>query len=66
MLAALCGAVGPAWPAKDIMRTNLAVLAAVGVLTAALCGCSQEARQHAADERLRAIYTTEWKWRTEQ
>src|ERR1700741_5499139 len=36
-------------------------------LPAALTGgCSQEARQHAADERLRAIYETEWRWRKEQ
>jgi uncharacterized protein (DUF885 family) len=33
---------------------------------AALSGCSKEARQHAADQRLREIYTSEWKWRTEQ
>jgi uncharacterized protein (DUF885 family) len=33
-------------------------------LTAALAGCSS--RQPSADERLRAIYTSEWKWRAEQ
>jgi uncharacterized protein (DUF885 family) len=31
-----------------------------------LPGCSQHSSRHAADERLRAIYSTEWKWRTEQ
>jgi uncharacterized protein (DUF885 family) len=36
------------------------------IFCAALTGCSQQARQHAADERLRAIYTSEWKWRTDQ
>ncbi|HEY2274067.1 MAG TPA: DUF885 family protein [Steroidobacteraceae bacterium] len=36
-------------------------------LAAALAGsCSQEARQQAADERLRAIYEAEWRWRREQ
>jgi len=36
-------------------------------LLAALCiGCSRQSQQHAADERLRAIYTSEWKWRAEQ
>ncbi len=37
----------------------LAVLAALG-------GCSREERTHAADEKLRAIYSSEWQWRTEQ
>ncbi len=32
-----------------------------------LCvGCSRQSQQHAADERLRAIYSSEWKWRAEQ
>jgi uncharacterized protein (DUF885 family) len=36
-------------------------------LLAALCtGCSRQSQQHAADERLRVIYTSEWKWRAEQ
>jgi len=36
-------------------------------LPAALAGgCSQEVRQHAADERFRAIYEAEWRWRKEQ
>ena len=29
-------------------------------------GCSPEARQHAADERFRAVYEAEWRWRREQ
>jgi uncharacterized protein (DUF885 family) len=29
-------------------------------------GCIPEARQHAADERFRAIYEAEWRWRKEQ
>jgi uncharacterized protein (DUF885 family) len=33
---------------------------------AALAACSQQSRQNAADERLRAIYNSEWKWRTDQ
>ena len=37
-----------------------------GVLGALLSGCSQQSSRHAADERLRTIYTSEWKWRTEQ
>ncbi len=37
------------------------------VLGAALAaGCSRESRQHAADERFRAIYAAEWRWRKEQ
>jgi uncharacterized protein (DUF885 family) len=36
-------------------------------LAAALAvGCTREARQHAADERFRAIYEAEWRWRKEQ
>jgi uncharacterized protein (DUF885 family) len=51
---------------KDIMRSLPAPLLALGLLTALLAGCSGHARQHAADERLRAIYTSEWKWRSDQ
>ena len=47
------------------MRTLLRPLLGL-TLCAALTGCSQHARQHAADERLRAIYTSEWKWRNDQ
>ena len=43
--------------------TWLLIAAVLGALAA---GCAQHSRQHAADERLRAIYTSEWKWRTEQ
>jgi uncharacterized protein (DUF885 family) len=48
------------------MRAIPLPLLALGLLTAAASGCSQQSRQHAADERLRAIYTREWNWRTEQ
>jgi uncharacterized protein (DUF885 family) len=41
----------------------LPVLVALAALAA---GCSEASRQHAADEQLRAIYTSEWKWRSEQ
>jgi uncharacterized protein (DUF885 family) len=51
---------------KDLMRNLAPALIALGLLSAALGGCSERARQHAADERLRAIYTSEWKWRSEQ
>ena len=37
-----------------------------GVLGALLSGCSQQSSRHAADERLRTLYSSEWKWRTEQ
>src|SRR5262249_13561702 len=36
------------------------------VALAALCACSPQSRQNAADEQLRAIYTSEWKWRSDQ
>jgi len=52
------------------MRNSLTPLAAAGALAAALAvvlsGCSRQSRQHAADERLSAIYSSEWKWRTDQ
>ena len=48
------------------MRSLLASTLILAVLGAALGACSQQSRQQAADERLRMIYTTEWKWRTEQ
>jgi uncharacterized protein (DUF885 family) len=48
------------------MRSFLVSTFIVAVLGAGLGGCSQQSRQQAADERLRAIYTSEWKWRTEQ
>jgi uncharacterized protein (DUF885 family) len=48
------------------MRVQPALLLALGVLGAGLAGCSPHPDQHAADQRLRAIYTSEWKWRTDQ
>src|ERR1700704_2642988 len=48
------------------MHNSLTPLLAVATLAAALSGCSQQSRQHAADERLSAIYSSEWKWRTDQ
>jgi uncharacterized protein (DUF885 family) len=44
------------------MRSSLAPLLAV----AALAACSQQSRQNPADAQLRAIYSGEWKWRTDQ
>ena len=48
------------------MRRFLPSTLLFAVLTAVLGGCSQQSPQHAADERLRAIYSGEWQWRTEQ
>jgi uncharacterized protein (DUF885 family) len=48
------------------MRNLAPALLAFGLLLAGLGGCSQESRRHAADERLRSIYTSEWKWRSDQ
>src|SRR6202045_2658914 len=48
------------------MRNSLTPLLAVATLAAALSGCSRQSGQHAADERLSAIYGSEWKWRTDQ
>jgi uncharacterized protein (DUF885 family) len=45
------------------MRT-VPVAIVLAVLCAALSGCSQ--KPQSADERARAIYTSEWKWRTDQ
>src|SRR6202521_4492724 len=53
-------------PPLDIMRNSLTPLLAAAALAAVLTGCSQQSRQHAADERLSAIYSSEWKWRTDQ
>src|SRR5215469_3318295 len=65
MLTRLCEtAGGQAW--KDSMRSLLSSTLTLALVCAALVGCSKEARQHAADQRLRDIYTSEWKWRTEQ
>jgi len=46
-------------------RLAPALLTAV-LSTAVACGCSQHSRQRAADARLRAIYTAEWTWRSDQ
>src|SRR5580704_17615515 len=54
MLTRLAGAARRA--RKDLMRSLAPVLLALGLLIAALGGCSQESRQRAADERLRSIY----------
>jgi len=65
MLTRLCETAGrQAW--KDSMRSLLSSTLTLALVCAALVGCSKEARQHAADQRLRDIYTSEWKWRTEQ
>jgi uncharacterized protein (DUF885 family) len=53
-----------AW--KDNMRSSAVAILALSLVVAGLGACSQHARQHAADERLRAIYSSEWKWRSEQ
>ena len=47
------------------MRSFSAALPALAVLLA-LGGCSPHARSPTPDEQLRAIYSSEWKWRTEQ
>jgi uncharacterized protein (DUF885 family) len=47
-------------------RTGTAALLLLTLPAALAGGCSQEARQHAADERLRTIYESEWRWRKEQ
>src|ERR1700730_4064325 len=51
--------------ALDVMRNFVTPLLGAAALAAVLTGCSQS-RQHAADERLSAIYSSEWKWRTDQ
>jgi len=48
------------------MRTALVPALSAALVAAAFAACSQQSRQNAADERLRAIYTSEWKWRTDQ
>ena len=48
------------------MYSRAASLLMAVVLGALPSGCSQQSSRHAADERLRTIYTNEWKWRTEQ
>jgi uncharacterized protein (DUF885 family) len=48
------------------MRTALVAALSAAALAAALAACSRQSQQNAADERLRSIYTSEWKWRTDQ
>ncbi|HYB33801.1 MAG TPA: DUF885 family protein [Steroidobacteraceae bacterium] len=48
------------------MRIRPLPLLAFGLLGAGLAGCAPHPDQHAADERLRALYTSEWQWRTDQ
>jgi len=48
------------------MRIRPLPLLAFGLLGAGLAGCSPHPDHHAADERLRALYTSEWQWRTDQ
>ncbi|HVH82736.1 MAG TPA: DUF885 family protein, partial [Steroidobacteraceae bacterium] len=47
-------------------RPGAAALLLLALPAALTGGCSPEARQHAADQRLRAIYEAEWRWRKEQ
>ena len=47
------------------MRRLPLTLVTVGLCGAGLSACAQHSQQH-ADEQLRAIYTSEWKWRTDQ
>ena len=49
------------------MRRFSAAILVLGLIgAAALGGCSRDSRQEAADARLKAIYESEWKWRTDQ
>jgi uncharacterized protein (DUF885 family) len=47
------------------MRRPGSPILLLAVLGTLCVGCSRQSQQH-ADERLRAIYTSEWKWRSEQ
>jgi len=49
-----------------IMRKVSAALLGPSLLALSLGGCSRDWQQHAADQRLRAIYESEWKWRADQ
>src|SRR5271170_4802247 len=53
-------------PGRTAMRSTLVSALVSGLLGGALSGCSQQSPQQDADARLRAIYTSEWKWRTDQ
>jgi uncharacterized protein (DUF885 family) len=58
----------PAGPRQKegYMRRLAPQLLTVALLATLVASCSRQARQQAADAQLRAIYTSEWKWRTEQ
>jgi uncharacterized protein (DUF885 family) len=53
-------------PGENTMRTPRAAGLSAAAAAAALAACSQQTQQNPADERLRSIYTSEWKWRTDQ
>ena len=40
--------------------------AALALLALCCAGCTRQSAQQAADARLQAIYTTEWRWRSDQ
>jgi len=48
------------------MRRLAPELFTLALLAVVVGACSQQSRQQAADAQLRDIYSTEWKWRTEQ
>jgi uncharacterized protein (DUF885 family) len=50
---------------RDV-RLRIAGLLLLTLAAALAAGCSRESRQHAADERFRAIYEAEWRWRKQQ
>jgi uncharacterized protein (DUF885 family) len=50
---------------RDV-RLRIAGLLLLTLAAALAAGCSRESRQHVADERLRAIYEAEWRWRKQQ
>src|SRR5271170_2981150 len=53
-------------PGRTAMRSSLVLALIWGLLGGALSACSHQAPQSDADTSLRAIYTSEWKWRTDQ
>ncbi len=62
MLTPFVSSLAPALETQSMRTVPVAALSAA--IIAALAACSQQSRQNAADERLRAVYTSEWKWRT--
>jgi uncharacterized protein (DUF885 family) len=48
------------------MRGLSILILVTGALTCLLAGCAERSHQPSADEQLRSIYTTEWKWRRDQ